>query len=170
MNRFIPLILFLALCTALGLTLVVAKPDQPNALLGKPFPNFETAALDGGTINNASFQGKPAIINIFASWCVPCLAEHPELIATSKQFPGVAIIGIGWMDKPENIAKMLKEHGSPYTAVGIDTPGRLTAPLGITGVPETYIVDQNGITRAKFVSPITVKMLEKELAPLTAKY
>jgi cytochrome c biogenesis protein CcmG, thiol:disulfide interchange protein DsbE len=163
-KRFIPLLVFVVLCSALGLALILAKPPAKNALLDKPFPAFETVDLKGNSLSQEAMKGRVAIVNIFASWCVPCLTEHPELLAFRKQFPEVAIIGIGWMDSPENITAMLSQHGSPYTHVGIDAKGALTAPLGITGVPETYVVDAKGIIRAKFSEPVTAAQLASAIA------
>lgn len=166
MKRFIPLLVFAVVCIGLALSLLLSRPPGKNALVGKSFPVFETTGVDGGTLTDAALKDHVAVVNVFASWCAPCLEEHPQLIRFHQRFPDVVILGIGWMDTPERISALLKEHGSPYTHVGVDQTGALTAPLGITGVPETYVVDKDGIVRAKFAEPVTEEMLAKELQPL----
>ncbi len=167
MTRVFPLLALALLCSLFAYRLTSPLPSPRAALIGKHFPEFSTTQLHGGILSQTSLKGHVTVVNVFASWCVPCLAEHPELLELQRVFPDVLIIGIAWKDTPVAVSTFLERHGSPYAAVGMDTRGLLTAPLGITGVPETYVLDMEGVVREKFATPITAAMLAQVLVPLT---
>ena len=138
----------------------------PSALIGKPAPTLELPGLLDGTapLSLAAFRGQPVAVNFFASWCLPCRAEHPLLGKIAKEY-GIAVIGIAYKDKPADARRYLDDLGNPYAAIGADESGRAGIEFGLTGVPETYIVDRDGIVRYRLAGPIAPDNLEDQLAP-----
>jgi cytochrome c biogenesis protein CcmG/thiol:disulfide interchange protein DsbE len=142
------------------------KSALPSALVGKPAPTFDLPALAEGAprLTLDEFKGQLIAINFFASWCLPCRAEHPLLKQISAEF-GVPVIGIAWKDGPDASRAFLAELGDPYEATGTDQSGRTGIDFGITGIPETFLVDGNGIVRYRFAGPLSPEGLRSELAP-----
>ena len=157
-KRFVllaPLILFGLLLASLAWRL--ASPSDSavrSTLVGKPLPDIRLAPLspDGTGIALRSASGKPLLINFFASWCVPCVAEAPLLEELERQ--GVPILGIAVRDRPEDVAEFLKRHGNPFIAIGADPESQTQIALGSSGVPESYVVDARGIIRYQHIGPI----------------
>lgn len=138
----------------------------PSPLVGKPAPAIALPGIDGGLesgFSNADLLGKVSMVNIFASWCVPCLAEHPLITRLAES--GVPVYGINYRDKAEDATRWLTRHGNPYTAIGFDPDARASLEWGVTGVPETFIIDRNGTIAYKHTGPITVDALEKRILP-----
>ena len=163
----VPLAAFFMLAAwfAIGLTRDPSK--LPSALLDRPAPEFalrELAGSDVPALSSASLQGKVSLVNVFASWCVPCRAEHPILMRLARE-NGVPVYGISYKDKAADSLKFLRELGNPYAAIGHDESGRVGIEWGVYGVPETFVVDRTGRIRHKHVGPITPKDLET-LLPL----
>ena len=142
----------------------------PSALIGKPAPTFDLPGLIEGAprLQLASFKGQLIAVNFFASWCLPCRAEHPFLKRLSADL-GVPFIGIAWKDKPDAARGFLADLGDPYAATGADESGRTGIDFGITGVPETFLIDGEGIVRYRLATPITNDALKDELAAAIAK-
>lgn len=142
----------------------------PSALVGKPAPAFDLPGLAEGAprLDLAAFKGKLVAVNFFASWCLPCRAEHPFLKQLTAEF-GVPVIGIAWKDKPEAARAFLAELGDPYEATGADENGRTGIDFGITGVPETFLVDGNGVVRYRLAGPVTPDELKNALTPAIAE-
>lgn len=138
----------------------------PSALIGKPAPALELPALQegGAPLSLAALKGQPVAINFFASWCLPCRAEHPLLGKIAEEY-GIAVIGIAYKDKPEDAQRYLADLGNPYAAIGTDESGRAGIEFGLTGVPETYVIDRDGIVRYRLAGPIAPDNLEDQLAP-----
>jgi cytochrome c biogenesis protein CcmG/thiol:disulfide interchange protein DsbE len=109
-----------------------------------------------------------ALVNVFASWCIPCRAEHPILMRLGKEL-GVTLYGISYKDKAEDSVRYLHELGNPYQALGDDADGRVGIDWGVYGVPETFIVDRDGRIRHKQVGPITPQDLQQVILPLIAQ-
>lgn len=151
---------------AFGLT---RDPSRlPSALLDRPVPEFQLAALPG--VDKPGFQsddlrGKVALVNVFASWCVPCRAEHPLLMRLARE-PNVVLYGISYKDKAEDSVKFLRELGNPYAAIGHDESGRVGIEWGVYGVPETFLVGRDGRIRHKQVGPISARDLNETILPL----
>jgi len=144
----------------------------PSALIGKPAPNFNLATLDpakaatdGGALTQQDLAGKVVVVNFFASLCVPCKAEHPLLFSLTKDY-NVPVYGIAFQDKTEDTARYIQEMGSPYTKIGLDLNGRTAIDFGVTGVPETFILDKNGVIRYRLAQPIDPDRLSGEIGPL----
>ncbi|MFO6448680.1 DsbE family thiol:disulfide interchange protein [Erythrobacter sp. NE805] len=138
-----------------------------STMIGQPLPDFALApAIDGlPGASKANFtDGKPRLLNIWASWCLPCIAEAPQLEALQKQ--GVEIVGIAIRDRPEDVANFLGRHGNPYTRIGSDKISEVQLAIGSSGVPETFVIDGKGIIRHQHIGdirPEDIPVLLKEL-------
>ena len=144
---------------------------SPDALVGQPLPASPVKDLDGGGEHalTASVHG-PALVNVFASWCAPCRVEAPALMKLKAD--GVPVVGVAWRDKPQDTRSFLNELGDPYSVVVTDQGGRAGVDLGITGVPETFLVDGQGKVVAKRAMPLTdtdVAELEAQWRKLAAR-
>lgn len=173
MKRFVAFAPLLAL--ALVIFIAAALLMRPNleaptfseGMIGRPAPAYALARLDGGeAVTDAGLRGRPYLINVFASWCAPCRAEHPLLMGLRAR--GVAIVGVDYKDEAEAGARFLGELGDPFHAVGRDPEGRFGLELGITGVPETFVVGADGKIRAVHRGPLTQEAIENEIAPALA--
>ena len=161
--HLLPLGLFvcLALIFLLRIQSGVDPSAIPSALVRQPAPAFDLPALTGAGVpglKRADLVGKVTVVNVFASWCVPCRQEQPELNALARQFAGndrVQLVGINYKDQPDKAQAFLDEVGNPYSAIGSDRDGRVGIDWGVYGVPETYVVDASGIVRHKFIGPLT---------------
>ena len=157
MKRFVPLAVFIALVAMMAWSLT--RPSDryvPSHLVGQPVPSLALAKVVGdrdGIVLPA--RDGPRLVNIFASWCVPCIAEVPLLAELAQQ--GVAIDGIALRDKPGDVARFLERYGNPYARIGADPEGRAQIALGASGVPETFIVDGRGIIRYHHVGPVEAR-------------
>lgn len=166
----LPLSAFILLAAYFGLGLTKDPGLIPSALIGKPAPTFDLPSLMPGEkdINEHDFKGKISIVNVFASWCVPCLAEHPIWMQIYNN-TSIPIYGIAWKDKRESAMRWLEKHGNPYTKIGYDPLNVFGIEWGVYGAPETYIVDKNGRVRFKHVGPIFPKLWQSEIFPLVKK-
>ena len=135
----------------------------PSALIGKPMPTLSLAPL-AGEFDMLYYGGRPMIVNFFASWCLPCRAEHPILGRIAKEY-GIPVIGIAYKDNAEDARRYLADLGNPYATIGLDESGRTGIEFGLTGVPETYVIDRDGIVRYRLAGPIAPDNLEDQLAP-----
>jgi cytochrome c biogenesis protein CcmG/thiol:disulfide interchange protein DsbE len=164
----LPALLFLVLAGYFALALRPGYDPQelPSAMIGKEAPAFDLTALQGDTkLSRAGLQGQPAVVNFFASWCVPCRIEHPLLMRLAQQ-DHVPLYGIAYKDKPEDATKLLAQMGDPYWRIGVDREGRTGLDFGVYGVPETYVIDRSGTIRKRFVGPLTAEQIDQELLPL----
>jgi len=154
--RFLPLA-FLALIVGAMVWRLANPPDTAvqSALVGKPVPEFAASEAMRGKPALASSDladGEPKLVNFFASWCVPCIVEAPVLDELEKR--GIPVVGIAVRDKPEDVARFLAEHGDPYRRIGADPQSKLQLAFGSAGVPETFLVDGNGVVRMQHIGPI----------------
>lgn len=139
----------------------------PSVMIGRPVPQFALPAITGRAegFQTADLKGKVALVNIFASWCVPCRAEHP-LITELARSGEVPIYGINYKDKAPDALAWLKELGDPYTKIGADTDGQVAIDFGSYGIPETYVVAADGTIVYRVVGPITQAILDQDLLPV----
>jgi cytochrome c biogenesis protein CcmG/thiol:disulfide interchange protein DsbE len=155
--RVIPLILLLFLVSGLAWRLIKpADPAIPSQLVERPVPQFELAAAVPGKAGLKSADlvgGEPRLLNIFASWCVPCIGEAPVLSELRRR--GVKIDAIAVRDSPEAIQAFLRDHGDPYASIGADPRSNAQMALGSSGVPETFVVDGRGVIRHQYIGPLT---------------
>jgi cytochrome c biogenesis protein CcmG, thiol:disulfide interchange protein DsbE len=138
-----------------------------SVLINKPTPEFALPAVAGlpvGGFDTAKLMGQVTVVNVFASWCIPCRDEHPVLEAL-KQKTGVALYGINQKDAAENAKAFLAALGNPYDAVGADADGRTSIDWGVYGVPETFIVDPQGVIRFKHTGPLSMEDVDREIVP-----
>jgi cytochrome c biogenesis protein CcmG, thiol:disulfide interchange protein DsbE len=166
----LPLMTLAILAGFFGWSLVSGRDPASigSALVGKPAPPLKAPALrpDEAALSDALLHtGKPALVNFFASWCTPCLAEHPLLERLAKK-EGITIIGVAWKNKPEEARAWLKRLGDPFTAAGYDLDGSMAVNWGLSGVPETFLIDAHGIVRLHIRAPILEKDVESRILPL----
>ena len=139
-----------------------------SVMVGRPAPRLDLPALAEGAppLGEALLKsGKPVLVNFFASWCAPCLAEAP-LLMRLKEREGVAIVGIAWKNKPDEARAWLARLGDPFKAVGYDLDGKFALDWGLSGVPETFLVDAQGIVRLHFRAPLTERDFRQRILPL----
>ena len=167
----VPLLVFLGIATYFAVGLIAAKDKGgryiPAALVGKPVPSFDLPSFkaDRPGLATGDLVGKPQLVNFFASWCIPCLAEHP-MITKLVEKDGITVNGIGYSDSPANIEKWLKKHGNPYARVGIDEGRRVGIDWGVSGVPETFVIDAKGEIVFKHGGPLTQQVIDEKILPL----
>jgi cytochrome c biogenesis protein CcmG, thiol:disulfide interchange protein DsbE len=161
----LPLILFAALAGIFLTQLMSGRDTQtvPSALIGSPAPATKLPPVAGLTgipgISNADLKGKVTLLNIFASWCGPCREEHPMLMELAKD-QRFQLIGLNYKDKPENAVGFLADLGNPYAKVGADESGRAGINWGVYGVPETFVIDPDGVIRYKHVGPLDAQSMK----------
>lgn len=166
---FIPLAVFAAVAGLLALGLGRDPRVIPSVMIDRPLPAFDLPALDGsgapGLASTDLGQGKPALINIFASWCVPCRAEHPYLmeLAGHEDF---ALYGINYKDPPEDARAFLAQLGNPYARIGADANGRTAIDFGVYGVPETYVISADGRILHRHVGPLRAEDVSETILPV----
>ena len=162
----LPGLVFLALVAAFYAGLGRDPALVPSALIGKPVPHFALPALlDGGAgLRTADLKGKVVLVNVFASWCVPCRAEHPFLMRLAKE--GVELDAIDYKDKPEDARLWLGNLGDPYKRIGADLEGTVGLDWGVYGVPETFVIDREGTIRYKQVGPLSPDVVNDTILPL----
>ena len=147
---------------AIGLTRDPSK--IPSPLIGRPAPAFDLPVLQGGRLASASLQGQPVIVNFWASWCTPCLQEHPLLMELARS--GVRIVGINYKDEPQAAQQWLDQHGNPFATVAQDRDGRVGLDWGVYGVPESFVLDAGGVIRHKNIGPLTRQAWQDEVSGL----
>ena len=173
----LPLILFAGLAAIFLVRLYGGDPSRlPSALIGKQVPDFKLEPLaelvdDSAPVKGFStgllFGNKVSLVNVWASWCVPCRAEHPFLMELAKR-SDLQVLGLNYKDKPANARRFLGTHGNPYERVGVDPKGRVSVDWGVYGVPETFVVDKKGIIRFKQIGPLTQDSLKRFLPQIEA--
>jgi cytochrome c biogenesis protein CcmG/thiol:disulfide interchange protein DsbE len=166
----LPLALFVVLVAFLAVGLTRDPREVPSPLVNKPAPAFKVAQLAKAdeTFSPADLKGQVWMLNVWASWCVACRAEHPLLVEMSRS-KIVPVIGLNYKDKREDGLKFLGQHGNPYTLSAMDLDGRVGIDYGVYGVPETFVIDKRGVIRHKQIGPITPESLEKTILPLLAR-
>jgi len=165
----VPLAVFVALAAVFLIRLETnGNPEAiPSALVGKPAPGFDLPPLEGADrpgLRTADLAGPVTVVNVFASWCGPCRVEHPQLIALAED-SRIRLVGINYKDVRNNAVGFLAELGNPYAAIGVDSTGRTAIDWGVYGVPETFIVDGEGVIRYKHIGPIDAAALEATIRP-----
>ena len=140
--------------------------DVPSALIDKSAPEFDLPPIVGRNDGFATsdLAGKVSLVNVFASWCGPCRAEHPTLMRLARE--GIPIYAINYKDKPEDALRFLADLGNPYTRIGADLTGRASIDWGVYGYPETFVIDRTGRIRYKHIGPIMAHDLETTIRPI----
>lgn len=170
---FIPLVAFLALAALFVLRLGAGDPSRiPSALIGQPAPRTDLPPLaglerDGNAVpglDSADFKGQVTVLNVWASWCVPCRDEAPLLMTVAAD-PRVRVVGINYKDQSDNARRFLGRYGNPFAANGTDGNGRAAIEWGVYGVPETFVIGRDGRIAYKLIGPITPDNLDSALKP-----
>lgn len=166
MKRFIPLLVFVVLAVFLYLGLYLNPREVPSPFIGKPAPAFTLPVIGqpGQTFSPEQAKGRVWLLNVWAPWCVSCRQEHPMLMQLAAA--GVAIYGLNWKDKDGEAEALLARQGSPYVLTVDDRDGRVGIDYGVTGTPETFVIDKAGIIRMKHVGPINPEVWQKKFVPL----
>lgn len=172
-----PLVIFAVIAGLFAFALTSGDPTKlPSALIGRPVPQTEFPPLEGLVDNGQPVsgfsaadlaKGQVSVVNFWASWCVPCIEEHPLLIALKEQ-TGVALYGVNYKDQPEAGRRFLGRYGNPFTAVGVDRAGRNAIEWGVYGMPETFVINGRGEIAYKHVGPVSKRSLETQLLPAIA--
>ncbi|MDR3469027.1 MAG: DsbE family thiol:disulfide interchange protein [Xanthobacteraceae bacterium] len=178
----VPLAAFAALAAVFWFRLGSGDPSKiPSALIGRPAPQTALPPLDGlgaagGAIpglDPAAFKGHVSIVNVWASWCVPCHDEAPLLLTLGQDAAlrarGLQFVGINYKDAPDNARRFLGRYGNPFDRVGVDANGRASIDWGVYGVPETFVVGRDGAIAYKLVGPITPDNIDSVLRPEIVK-
>ena len=143
--------------------------EIPSPLIGEQVPSFTLTTIDGATISSADLVGRPYLVNFWASWCGPCVEEHGVLLSAQERFGDrVAIVGVLYNDTPDGARGFLARHGDGGWANLTDPTGATAIDFGVTGPPETFFVDADGIVRFKQYGPVTSAVIDEHLAPLVA--
>lgn len=178
----LPLVAFAALAAVFWFRLGAGDPSKiPSALLGRPAPQTALPALEGLNaagqavpgLDPAAFKGRVSVVNVWASWCVPCHDEAPLLLTlgqdASLRQQGLQFVGINYKDAAENARRFLGRYGNPFDRVGVDASGRASIDWGVYGVPETFVIGRDGAIAYKLVGPITADNIDTVLRPEIVK-
>jgi len=167
---YIPLLVFIVMAVFFAIGLTMNPRDIPSPLIGKPVPEFSLPPVKGGTLglSTADLRGEVSIVNVFASWCVACRDEHPILMGI-KEKGLVPLHGINYKDKPDDARAWLDEMGDPYTRIGADISGRVAIDWGVYGVPETFVIDRDGLIVHKHIGAITPQAMRDTIMPIIKK-
>jgi cytochrome c biogenesis protein CcmG/thiol:disulfide interchange protein DsbE len=171
MMRFIlPFVVFIVLAVFLFVGLNLDPREVPSPLVGKPAPAFALPQLDAVNkqFSPADMKGKVWLLNVWASWCVSCEAEHPVLMELAG-LNLVPVYGLDYKDKREAALAILERRGNPYKLVASDADGRVGIDYGVYGVPETYVIDKQGVIQYKQIGPVTPDNLREKILPLVAE-
>ena len=170
LRYLVPLAIFFVLVAFLYRGLSLDPKRAPSPLVGKPMPAFSLPRLQdpAATLSDADLRGKVSILNIWATWCVSCRAEHEVLLRLAKS-DKVDIYGLNYKDERPKAKQWLVQLGDPYVANAFDEDGRTGIDWGVYGAPETFVMDREGIIRHKHIGPLTVDALNNEILPLIAE-
>lgn len=163
---FLPLLAFLGLAALFWKGLSLDPNYMPSALANRPLPAFSARTLEGGDITDAQLRGAPALLNVWATWCPSCAAEHAYLNELSRR--GVKIYGINYKDDAAAARRWIESKGNPYRANILDPSGRLGLDLGVTGAPETYLVDAGGLVHLRHQGPVDERVWRTVFEPALA--
>ena len=168
LRYLVPLAVFLVLAGFLAVGLQRDPREVPSPLVNKRAPEFSLPLLEDPAVQRtvAQMKGKVWVANFFASWCVPCLAEHPLVTELSRS---TTVVGINYKDKREDATRWLARNGNSYAMVLVDREGKVGLDYGVYGVPESYVIDKEGVIRYKQIGPVTQEVLDQTILPLIRK-
>ena len=169
-RKFVPLLIFITLVVFLGIGLTRDPHLVPSPLINKPVPEFSLPRLadTNQRLASSDLRGQVSLLNVWASWCVSCREEHPVLLDLAKKNV-VTLYGLNYKDKREDALNWLKFFGNPYVESAHDLDGKVGIDFGVYGVPETFVVDKQGIIRYKQIGPITEDVLKETILPLITR-
>jgi cytochrome c biogenesis protein CcmG/thiol:disulfide interchange protein DsbE len=163
----IPILVLAALVALFTIGLQHDPREVPSPLIGKAAPAFHLPLRDGASYTENDLKGRPLLVNFFASWCEGCQVEHPVLLKLARE-QQVEIIGMAYKDKPSDLNNWLQRHGDPYRRVVLDEQGAAGLDWGVYGVPETFVLNAQGVIVYKQIGPMTEQAWQEKIAPLMA--
>lgn len=166
LRLFLPLIVFVVLALLFWRGLSLDPNYMPSALENRPLPAFTAATLEGPAISDTELRGKPALLNVWATWCPSCAAEHAYLNELARA--GVRIYGLNYKDNADAAGRWIAEKGNPYVANILDPAGRIGLDLGVTGAPETYVVDAAGVIQLRHQGAVDERVWRTVIEPALA--
>lgn len=166
-RALIPLGVFLAIAVLLGVGLTIESDEVPSPLVGKPVPSFDVPTVrdPAQRFQPSDMEGQVWLLNVWATWCTACRVEHDVLMSAARDHD-VAIVGLDYKDEREPAIEWLDRRGDPYVISPYDPKGKVGLDLGVYGVPETYVIDAEGIIRHKHIGPISPAQLRDTILPL----
>jgi len=169
LKYLIPLITFLAIAIFLGIGLTLNPRDLPSTRIDKPAPAFSLPLLGNQTthFSPADLHGQRWILNVWASWCVACRVEHPILNEIARK-TDIVLVGLNYKDQPLDAQEWLNQRGDPYRTIPMDMQGDAGIDWGVYGVPETFVINEEGIIIYKHTGPISAKIVQQDILPLFA--
>lgn len=169
-STLIPIVVLAIVVAFLGYRLFLVDQGQradmiPSVQMDKPAPMIALPPLleGGAPLSSDLYKGRFALVNFFASWCGPCAVEHPYLMQLSKR-SDIVLVGVNYKDP--NGREWIMRHGDPYAAIGVDAKGAATIDFGVYGLPETFLIDREGIIRARYAGPLTKKIWAEKFEPI----
>ena len=167
---FLPIFFIIIISIFLFIFLLQNKDPSkpPSALLNENLPELRLISLkdEKEILYNKDLEGKKILINFFASWCAPCIIEHPLLFQIKKNYPDLYLLGINHKDKMEDAIKYIDQDGNPYDYIGIDNDGLVALDFGVFGLPETFMINSKGKIIYKYLGPMTNEIIKNEIYPL----
>lgn len=167
MKRWLPLLGFFVLVGFFAKGLFLNPREVPSPFIGKAAPTFSLPVVGDGqkTFSPTDMKGQVWMLNVWAPWCVSCKVEHKLLMALAESRTAPPIVGLNWKDKTREAQELLTRTGNPYVAVPDDLSGRVGMDWGVTGTPETYVIDRAGVVRLKHVGPIDMDIWQTKFVP-----
>lgn len=167
---FIPLVLFVGLGALLGVGLKLKPREVPSPFIDKPAPAFKLPQLSEAKadFDPAQMKGQVWLLNVWASWCAPCREEHPLLVDAARANT-VPVVGLNYKDDPRAADEWLRKLGDPYREIAVDRDGRVSIDYGVYGVPETFVIDRDGVVRLKHIGPLTPEVWQRQVLPLVQR-
>jgi cytochrome c biogenesis protein CcmG, thiol:disulfide interchange protein DsbE len=170
MKKLIPFFIFIALIVLFYIGLSLNPKEVPSPFIDKPAPFFSTPKLyhKQEKVSNEDLKGQVWLLNVFASWCVSCRAEHKIITNFTEKFKTV-VVGLNYKDAEEDAKSWLQQFGNPYNVIAVDIKGDIGIEYGVYGVPETFVIDKKGFVRLKHIGPVDEKSLQDKIVPLVLK-
>jgi len=168
LKYYIPVISFFALALLLWRGLYLDPKELPSMLIDKPMPSFALTTVAGSEVGNEDLPDQIFLLNVWGSYCLPCLIEHPTLMRLSEEGE-IPVVGVNYRDRQHLAVEWLEDNGNPFAFSILDEDGRFGIDLGVYGAPETYLVDENGVIRFRHVSVLDESVWEEEFVPAIAK-
>lgn len=165
---YLPVLCFVFVAIALWRGLYLDTKTLPSMLIDKPMPSFELTSVDGSVVSNSDLPGQVFLLNVWGSYCLPCLIEHPTLMRLSEEGE-IPVVGVNYRDRQDLAIDWLQENGNPFSFSILDESGRFGIDLGVYGAPETYLVDANGVIRFRHVSVLDETVWREQFLPAIAE-